>query len=63
MKNRGAIRLIAIVPAPVCIYKLSFTWVTKKVERQAVRIAQGDAKKEYHYLDSISNERFTTSCG
>ena len=56
MQNRGAIRLIAIALALVCIYQLSFTWVTKKVERQAVRIAQGDAKKEYHYLDSISNE-------
>ena len=31
MQNRGAIRLIAIALALVCIYQLSFTWVTKKV--------------------------------
>lgn len=56
MQNRGAIRLIAIALTLVCIYQLSFTWVTKKVEREAVRYSQGDPKKENFYLDSISTE-------
>jgi SecD/SecF fusion protein len=56
MQNRGAIRLIAIALTLVCIYQLSFTFITKKVERQAVSYSQGDPKKEFFYLDSISSE-------
>jgi len=56
MQNRGAIKLIAIALTLVCIYQLSFTYFTKKVERDAVRYAQGDPKKEFYYLDSISSE-------
>ncbi len=56
MQNRGAIRLIAIALTLVCIFQLSFTWITKKVERDAARYAQGDPKKEFFYLDSISSE-------
>ncbi len=56
MQNKGAIRLIAIALTLVCLYQLSFTWVTKKVERDAVQYSQGDPKKEFYYLDSISSE-------
>jgi SecD/SecF fusion protein len=56
MQNRGAIKLIAIALTLVCIYQLSFTYFSKKVERDAARYAQGDSKKEFYYLDSISSE-------
>lgn len=56
MQNRGAIKLIGIALALVCVYQLSFTWYAKKVEKAAVEYAQGDLKKESYYLDSISSE-------
>jgi SecD/SecF fusion protein len=56
MQNKGAIRLFAIVLALVCVYQLSFTFFSKKVERDAAKYAQGDAVKEKNYIDSISGE-------
>jgi len=56
MQNKGAIRLIAIALALVCLYQLSFTFVTKRVEKKAHEYAKGDSRKEYYYLDSISTE-------
>ena len=56
MQSKGAIRFFAIVFALVCLYQLSFTWVTKKVEKEAKEYAEGDIKKQQYYLDSISNE-------
>lgn len=60
MQNKGAIRLIAIVLALVCLYQLSFTFFTKREENKAVKYATVDGnvdrKLESHYLDSISSE-------
>lgn len=56
MRNKGAIKFIAIALALVCIYQLSFTLVTKQVEKKAKAYAKGDSKKEFHYLDSLSTE-------
>ena len=71
MQNKGAIRTIAIIFAIIFLYQLSFTLVTKRVERkaakyaeaEAVKLASGDEsqmnlirnQKETYYLDSISN--------
>ena len=44
MKNRGAITVIAIVFALICIYQLSFTYFTKRVESNAKEYATGLAK-------------------
>ena len=71
MQNKGAIRTIAIIFAIIFLYQLSFTLVTKRVERkaakyavaEAVKLANGDEsqmnliknQKETYYLDSISN--------
>jgi SecD/SecF fusion protein len=54
MQNKGAIRLFAILFALVCLYQLSFTWVTSRIEKKASDYAKGDYKKEYAYLDSVS---------
>jgi SecD/SecF fusion protein len=56
MQNKGAIRLFAIILALVCVYQLSFTFFSLKVERDAEKYAQGDVEKERRYLDSISDE-------
>lgn len=70
MQNKGAIKTIVIIFSLVCLYQLSFTYFTKKVEKdakeyalnsyarsQAKILANGDAIKEQEILDSISNER------
>ncbi|OFY93816.1 MAG: protein-export membrane protein SecD, partial [Bacteroidetes bacterium RIFOXYC12_FULL_35_7] len=54
MQNKGAIRLFAIALALVCIYQLSFTFITSNVEKKAKSFANGDLSKEKAYLDSMS---------
>ena len=56
MRNKGAIRLLAIVFALVSLYQLTFTYVTKTVEKEAREFGAGDTKKEQAYLDSIRGE-------
>lgn len=70
MQNKGAIKIIVIIFSLVCLYQLSFTYFTKKVEKdakeyalnsyaknQAKTLSAGNAIKEQEILDSISNER------
>ena len=55
MQNKGAIKTLAIVFGLIFLYQLSFTLVTKNVEKKAAKYAQGDEAKENYYLDSVSN--------
>lgn len=54
MQSKGAIKLLAILLALVCLYQLSFTFVTRGVESDARDFAQGNPVKEKEYLDSIA---------
>jgi len=54
MQGKGVVKFFAIVLALVCLYQLSFTWVTHKVENDARIHSNGDTKKETAYLDSMS---------
>ena len=56
MQNKGAIRFFAIALAVVCVYQLSFTFASRKVERDARNYAQGDSTREELYIDSIGSE-------
>ncbi|MFN7013087.1 MAG: protein translocase subunit SecDF, partial [Bacteroidia bacterium] len=56
MQSKAAIRFFAIVFAIVCLYQLSFTWITARVEKQAKDFAQGDEELERRFLDSIASE-------
>ena len=56
MQNKGALKFLAIVLALACAYQLSFTFVTRHVEKQAARYAAGDPEKEQNYLDSIKSQ-------
>jgi SecD/SecF fusion protein len=56
MQNKGAIRVFTIALFLVCIYQLSFTLVTRKVEKDAIQYASGDSALQADYLDSISSE-------
>ncbi len=61
MQNRNVIKIFAILFAIVCLYQLSFTWVTDSVEKDAVIYAskykenEREAKEKF-YLDSINSE-------
>lgn len=71
MQHKGAIRALAIIFGLIFLYQLSFTLVTKRVEKKAVKYAEAEASKlangdeselnalketkETYYLDSVSN--------
>jgi protein-export membrane protein SecF/protein-export membrane protein SecD len=56
MQGKGLIKLLVIVVSLACLYSLSFTWVTRNVERDAENFAKGDLAKEKIYLDSMAGE-------
>lgn len=60
MRNKGAIRFVAIAMALVCLYQLSFTFVTSNVRKKAEAYATGpdnvfDKTKEAAFLDSMAS--------
>jgi len=57
MQNKGAIRLFAILLALVCIYQLSFTFITQRAEKQAIEKANGDSLLEKAYMDSLNDKK------
>lgn len=73
MQNKGAIRFFAIALALVCIFQLSFTFFTKKIESQAEdyanreqvyqkakELADGNKELKKYYVDSLTrvNENY-----
>lgn len=54
MRNKGAIKLVAILLALVCVYQLSFTFVTARIEKKATTYAKGDPVKKIFYKDSLA---------
>ena len=40
MQNKGAVKLFAILLGLACIFYLSFTWITKGVEKDAEEYAK-----------------------
>src|ERR1051325_815548 len=45
MQNKGAIRIFAILLGLACLFYLSFSWITRKVETQAREVASTYASK------------------
>ncbi len=56
MQNKGVIRFFAILFAVACLYQLSFTFISNRVENDAEEYANGDYAKEQRYLDSMNSE-------
>jgi len=54
MQIKGAIRFLATMMAVICIYYLSFTWITTGINNDAKEYAQGNVDKKYEYLDSMA---------
>ncbi len=57
MQNKGFVRVFAILLALVCIFYLSFSFVTNKYNKEAAVYANGDASKENFYMDSLANKK------
>ena len=61
MQSKGALKLFTILLVIGCIYQLSFSFITRSVEKAAVEYASAfdeseQAAKEAYYLDSIQNQ-------
>ncbi len=57
MQNKGLVRFLAICLGLICVFYLSFSVVVAHYDKQAKEYAQGDAAKEYAYVDSISTQK------
>lgn len=57
MQNKGLVRLFAVALTLVCLFYLSFSFVTSNYNKTAKEYAAGDKLKEYNYLDSLASEK------
>jgi len=53
MQNKGFVKVFAVLLTLVCVFYLSFSFVT----RHHMSLAAQDPKGEAHYLDSMQNEK------
>lgn len=56
MRNKGLVIVFATILGLISIYTLSFTFKSNQIRKEAREFAQGDHKKEQHYLDSLNNK-------
>ncbi|MCR5780113.1 MAG: protein translocase subunit SecDF [Bacteroidaceae bacterium] len=57
MQNKGFVKVFAVMLALVCIFYLSFSFVTSHYESKAEKIAAVEGEEAgQHYLDSLANE-------
>ncbi|MDH6354221.1 SecD/SecF fusion protein [Dysgonomonas sp. PH5-45] len=54
MQNKGFVKVFAVLLTLVCCYYLSFSFVTRYYEKEAIEYANGDYELEYQYLDSLA---------
>ncbi len=57
MQNKRFVKVFAVLLTLVCVFYLSFSFVTRHYTNKAKEIANGDTKVEQDYLDSLSNEK------
>jgi len=61
MRNKGAIVVLTLIVTALCLYYLSFTFVSRNIQKEAVAASTNesgvvDLAKKQVYLDSIWNE-------
>ena len=61
MQNKGFVKVFAVLLTLVCVFYLSFSFVTRHYTNKAKEFAKGDVKVEQDYLDSLSNEKIWLS--
>ena len=57
MQNKGFVRVFAVLLTLVCLFYLSFSFVTRHYTNKAKEYAKGDVLLEQDYLDSLANEK------
>lgn len=57
MQNKGFVKVFAVLLTLVCLYYLSFSFVTRYYENKAIEFSNGDLNLESHYLDSLATEK------
>ena len=57
MQNTGFVRVFAVLLTLVCLFYLSFSFVTRYYNNKAAEYAGGDPSKESLYLDSLSTQK------
>lgn len=57
MQNKGLVKVFAVLLTLVCVFYLSFSFVTRHYVKQAEEYAKGNSKLEEAYLDSLSSEK------
>lgn len=57
MQNKGFVRFIAVALLLICVYYLSFTFVTKHYDNLAREYSQGDNELYYNYMDSMAGQK------
>ncbi len=68
MQNKGAVVVLTIIVTILCLYYLSFTLVSRGIQKDATEYATDengntDFIKKQNYLDSIWNEPIYTLFG
>ena len=57
MQNKGFVKVFASLLTLVCLFYLSFSFVTRHYSSKAADYANGDPAKESQYLDSLSTQK------
>ncbi len=57
MQSKGFVKVFAVLLTLVCVFYLSFSFVTRHYTKQAREFAAGDVNAEQDYLDSLSNTK------
>ena len=57
MQNKGFVRLLAAALMLICLFYLSFTFVTNNYDKKAKAYANGDDQEYYNFMDSVGGEK------
>ena len=57
MQKKGLVKVFAVLLTLVCMFYLSFSFVTRHYNSKAAEYAGGDPVKESSYLDSLSTQK------
>ncbi|MDH6304973.1 SecD/SecF fusion protein [Parabacteroides sp. PF5-5] len=57
MQNKGFVKVFAVLLTLVCLFYLSFSFVTNHYNAKAAEYAGGDPVKESAYLDSLNTQK------
>lgn len=57
MQNKGFVKVLAVLLTLVCMFYLSFSFVTAHYTKKAAEYAKGDVRLEQHFMDSLANKK------